>query len=356
MKQKRGIYLIAFFVACTLAGCSNSVRYENVSRFSWSDFVVTETIDSIPTGYAPFLSVPLRLLCVDSTLWVQNRNGAYFLERYRLPSLRPQGTGCVSFGHGPNEMLGLHRMQVQDSLFCLSDKMEQCCVEYQRRSLGDSVLTPVRKVHLEVPFADVRALPDSGFVATVLHPDHKRLSFFDAQGFCRFTEGEYPHFGATHTAIEQMESYMCEMVVDSRHKRIWLFYLLTDLIEIYDLEGHLIKRMHGPGGFFPAIKEVALADGMQKVSSVRGETRDAYFCPMLSGDKVYVLYSGRTFLPEQGLSAYLLNDLLVFDWDGCPYKHYKLTVPIFSFAIDAVRGELYGLSFDPEYHLVKYKL
>lgn len=152
------------------------------------------------------------------------------------------------------------------------------------------------------------------------------------------------------------ESYICEMVVDDKKGRVWLFYMLTDLIEIYDLKGNLIERMQGPECFFSAMKEMSLEDGIQKVSSVAGETRDAYLCPLLSGDKVYVLYSGRVFSRDRSLSAYLLNHLLVFDLDGKPYKHYQLSTPIYTFTIDEIHQVLYGLSFEPEYHLVKYNL
>lgn len=146
------------------------------------------------------------------------------------------------------------------------------------------------------------------------------------------------------------------MAIDPSNSHIWLFYKSTDLIEIYDYEGRLVKRLHGPDHFFPAVRELSNGEGLQKVSSVSGETRDAYFCPLYSGGKIYVLYSGRVYHEGQSADAYLLDTLLSFNWDGTPDKAYKLPVPVFTFAIDETNRTLYGLSFVPEYHLVKYAL
>ena len=228
--------LAGMFVACTFNACQHNVNYENCSNFSWNDFAEAKTLDSVCMNKELFLSQPLRILCIDSILFVQNRSGEFFLQRYTLPFLHSQGTGCIPFGHGPEEVLSIHRMQMQDSLFWLSDNMERCCIGYNRKDvLNKSEFTSVRKVCFDKPFSDIVALPDSGFVATVLHPEYKRLSFLNSQGLCYATVGDYPDFGVKLSALEQIESYICEMVVDDKNGRVWLFYMLTDLIEIYDL-------------------------------------------------------------------------------------------------------------------------
>jgi hypothetical protein len=84
--------------------------------------------------------------------------------------------------------------------------------------------------------------------------------------------------------------------------------------------------------------------------------RDAYFCPLYSDGKIYVLYSGRVYHEGQSINSYLLNTILSFNSDGTPDKAYKLSVPVFTFSIDEINKTLYGLSFDPEYHLMKYQL
>ena len=355
--MKKSRILIGVILFYTQISCHVDKKYDYSTTFSLSDFPLIEKLDTVNMNCTPFLSIPIRMLCMDSILLVQNRKNEFFLQRYSIPSLQPKGIDCIAFGHGPEEMLSVHRIQIQDSLLWLSDKMGQSCMGYHRSDIVNKAdLASVRKVHFELPFYDISPLVDSGFVATVLHPEHKRLSFFDFEGNCYATKGEYPDFGVKHSPLEQIESYVCEISIDNKNKRIWLFYTLTDLIEIYNFNGDLIKRMHGPDIFFPSMKEVSMDDGYQKVSSIEDETRDAYFCPLMSGGKMYVLYSGKVFTRARPLSAYLLNKLMVFDLDGKPFKCYELSVPIFTFAIDESNNVLYGLSFDPEYHLVKYIL
>jgi hypothetical protein len=280
------------------------------------------------------------------------------MQRFRLPQLTPIGEASISMGNGPQELLSTYRIQGMDSLFVVSDLMGSYVMTYSKDSVCNASKFPVgEKIRLEEPFSDVLLLPGcQQIVATILNTEHQRLSFFASDGTYRRTIGMYPKFSRELTPLEQIEGYACEMVVDPSNSHIWLFYKSTDLIEIYDSEGSLIKRLHGPDHFFPSVKELSNEDGLQRVSSVSGEMRDAYFCPLYSDGKIYVLYSGRVYHEGQSINSYLLNTILSFNSDGTPDKAYKLSVPVFTFSIDEINKTLYGLSFDPEYHLMKYQL
>lgn len=86
-----------------------------------------------------------------------------------------------------------------------------------------------------------------------------------------------------------MVSFLAEMACTD--DRLFVSYMQTDLLELYDVEGSLLKRMQGPDGFFPHIREVS--DGRySKTTSVKGESRDAYFTPVAVNGKFYVSYTG----------------------------------------------------------------
>lgn len=70
---------------------------------------------------------------------------------------------------------------------------------------------------------------------------------------------------------------------------------------------------------------------------------------------IKVLYDGRIY-DTQNPTRYLRDKLLVFDWDGKPVKYYKLSKPIFHFDIDEKHGILYGLSDNPEFHIISFSL
>lgn len=62
--------LMGMLVACIFAACRHNVSYENCSNFSWDNFAVTKTLDSVCMNKEPFLSLPLRILCIDSILCI----------------------------------------------------------------------------------------------------------------------------------------------------------------------------------------------------------------------------------------------------------------------------------------------
>ena len=66
------------------------------------------------------------------------------------------------------------------------------------------------------------------------------------------------------------------------------------------------------------------------------------------------LYSGIYFNREN--HKYLKDQLFVFDDKGNPLQRYTLDSPIFTFTINPTTNKLYGLSDNPEFHVIEYQL
>ena len=80
------------------------------------------------------------------------------------------------------------------------------------------------------------------------------------------------------------------------------------------------------------------------------------FCDIdCSNDKVFVLYSGRSF-KTHGLQNHHCEHLLIYDWNGNAINHYKLDVPMYSMRYDNENKSIYGIGFDPEGVFLEYKL
>ena len=47
---------------------------------------------------------------------------------------------------------------------------------------------------------------------------------------------------------------------------------------------------------------------------------------------------------------------MVFDDKGNPLQRYTLDSPIFTFTINPTTNKLYGLSDNPEFHVIEYQL
>lgn len=82
----------------------------------------------------------------------------------------------------------------------------------------------------------------------------------------------------------------------------------------------------------------------------------AGFCDLDCDDEyVYALYSGKT-ITEHGMLSHHCENLLVYDWDGNPVKHYTLDIPLFSMKFDKEKNTVYGIGYNPEGVFVEYQL
>lgn len=80
------------------------------------------------------------------------------------------------------------------------------------------------------------------------------------------------------------------------------------------------------------------------------------FCGLDCDDEyVYTIYSGRTY-SEYGMESHHCENLLVYDWEGNPVKHYTLDIPLFSMKFDKEKNTIYGIGYNPEGVFVEYQL
>ena len=132
--------------------------------------------------------------------------------------------------------------------------------------------------------------------------------------------------------------------------RIFISYLFTDLIEVYDYSGHCIKRMRGPHQIELVMDLQSAGDGYTTAKTRKGETYKCYSSPVHAGEEVFVLYFGE--LSED----YQERDfkIIVFDWNGKPLRMYELDTHLFTFSVDYENKIIYGITNSPEYRIIKY--
>ena len=159
---------------------------------------------------------------------------------------------------------------------------------------------------------------------------------------------DYPTSSIPYSDMEKMDAYYMKFITNDSDK-IVICYYMTDLIEIYNLDGILQKRLHGPEQFFVRVKE--RGGNISGTSLLKG-TRDSYFQPRSAGDKFFVLYNGGDIYDPAHTSS--CKRLFSFSWDGTPKIIYNLNDPIHNFAVDKKNKKIYGISETPEVHIVAY--
>ncbi len=349
--MKLKLIITLCLAAALFISCQKSEKYEIALTFSLKDFKITTKLNAKTIEFDEPVMKPLLFVLSDSLLIAQNIRTEYTLYAYNINSKKKIGE-YVPWGNGPNELLRIKSMQIVDSDLYIADNQRNIIYKYDINDFHKLTSpVPMHKVEIEDIFTSL-AYTDNGYVATTLNPRDKRLVFYNSKGEKEYTTGEYPYYGKELSDVEKMEGFLSSIAVSPKHKRIYLFGMDTDLIEIYDFKGVLIKRLHGPEQFFPQIKEINLGDGYSKATSDE-EAKFAFFNPIIMEDEIYVSYSGKPQKRDE--EAAPINHILVFDKDCNPIRRYELSKPILKFAIDSKTKNFYAICNIPDYQIITFE-
>lgn len=347
-------YSLCFFIF--LYSCNTSpTKYKDAQLFSHEEIGSVVYLDGVKVEFDEMIMRPKCITIIDTILVITNFKMKYFIHRYDIKNTQKIGES-ISYGNGPEEMLSIQDVQISfdDTTMWLLDAQKQRVHQYKKYDICYSNNPkPLQTIQFDDFFDKIIALPNDKIVASTLSPNRTHLSFYDMQGELVQDNCDYPDAGIKQTPYERIESFLGSMVFDPFTKRIFFAYKQTDLIDIFDIDGSLLYRTHGPDCFFPKMKQ--RNNGNQiKVSSQIGKTRDGYYSPVVYNDEVWVLYSGKYIDVKN--PNYLLDNIIVFNWEGQPVRQYKLSVPIYTFTIDIKNNILYGVSDDPQFHIIQFDL
>lgn len=348
--NKLSLLLSFFSLAAFLVSCNNKEKYKNTNAFTLDDFGAPISLQSENIDFDEPIMLPRRILLVDSILLVENKNTEFLLYKYNILSRKKCGE-CIEFGSGPNELLSFKHIQLDDSCIYISDNQKRVVFEYNKYTLCHSLEpTPEKSITINEAISSLQHIPN-GYVGTTMNPFNKRLLFFDSEGKQTDTKGDYPSYRNELSDIEKVEGFQANIIFEPISKRLFLFYTQTDLLEIYDLSGNLVERMHGPDQFFPHIKEKSLGEGYSNISPIYGKAREAYYAPVAVNGEIYVTYSGAFREREKAP----ITTIFVFSSEGTPLRRYELSEPIIAYTVDPITKDIYATSNNPEFHLIRFK-
>lgn len=347
-KKNKGIYILTSILFALLSSCQGNEKYTDAERISFSNFGAVVSLKGDSVAFDDILLKPVKIHLVDSFLIMKNRNTEYAYYIFNILSKKKIGE-CVSFGIGPNEMIDPHFIPSTDDNVWIYDKNRKILNICDRQKFFRGEDLEINKIIEFEDFCDnIVFIPQKGFIASVFNLNNKRFGLFNLDGDTICYKGGYPKLSSLQTNIEQVEGFINEFTANIEENRVFVSYKRTDLIECYDTDMNLIKRIHGPEHFFPEIHQVG-----DRIKTNKGAERDAYSFPLSVGKKVFVLYSGKVFNPRN--HDYLKDKILVFDWNGNPLQYYQLDTPIFDFAVDEKSRIIYGLTDKPESHILQFK-
>ena len=304
-----------------------------VDEFSWEDFQEEVSLKGRTLTFDDDVMMPFGVQVYDSVLVTLEPTNDKVSQLFNLNTGTKMG-GRVNLGEGPNEMM-MPMFVSNGNGIQFVDLVSATVYAYDsNKFLAEENVEPMKKVKLsESVDGEMQVLGDNYIGYQYFKEDV--LYLFDKQGqkirsFAGFPDG-------VKSEPNEQRSDMYQMGYVSNGKdRVAITYYMTDIIEVIDAEGNVLRHLQGP----------------EKFSYEAG--KDAFFSPKNAGDSFFVLYNGRNRNEENHNSS--CNKLLSFSWDGTPERVYTLDDPIFTYCVDVQKRKVYGVSTTPEYHIVEYSL
>lgn len=327
-------YCLVLLLSIFVVSCSSDNESKVKETFSWDDFQQEKSLKGRTLDLNDAIIMPFSIQVVDSVLISLESAGDMVCQLFNLDTGVKIGDR-LSKGGGPNEMMmPMFVNNGQGVQFV--DLGSFTVYKYDSNEfLQKSLPTPSSKIKLsEAVDSEMQAMGDK-FIGFQYARD-SLLYVFNESGQKLKAYAGYP-IGSRSVSNEERSDIYQMGYVSNGEDRVAVTYYMTDVIEIFDAEGNLVKHLEGPEGF-----------------EYSKTGKDAFFSPRNAGESFFVLFNGRSWNEEGHNSS--CNKLLSFSWDGKPECVYTLDDPIFTYCVDVKHRKVYGVSTTPEYHIVEYSL
>lgn len=338
--RMKKIQLIVFLMIFIFSSCDNGWKLnEQESTFNYSSFKNNEKL--IFKELNQINGVAYRLGSYDSLLLIQETG------KHDVISIYSKNTGEfitseLSIGKGPNEVIAsFGHGVINDSIFW-SYEGETTTIRFYH--INDILNVEKAKIfetnHVELERYAYKIVPLSmdTFLLTGCPSYKSKLTIINNKGVVLDSIGKYYNIPFDDFTFLKY-AYMYLLSIKPDKKALVLGYYFTDVIEIYSIDGKLIKAIHGPENFDvdpkPSLKN------MSQYFVQSQKTRYAYVEIRATDNNIYALFDGDSANDPSPNGKYIF----VFDWEGEPVKSFELSVGISNFVVDEKNKKIYASSY-----------
>lgn len=347
-------YITPYTIICSIIFASFSCSekrmhevHEDAGLIQIEDFGRVISLKSEELVFDEIVFNPFKMILKDSLLILYNVNTDYAFQIFNINNSKYLGER-VHIGKAPNEMIRPAFIQNTDSGIWILDAEKHIIYHYfANEFLKKREPYPIKTINQKIEADQLSIIGGKFFGLRIWESMKNRFLFFDMNGDSIDAKGKYPPNNINLTDQETSYGYTGNYTTNFKD-RIFLTHFFTDLIEIYDTDGTLIRRIQGPDNFLPHVKEYKTEDISFGYS--KKDARVAYSPPANAGEEVFVAYNGGLYSEDTGHK----KDIFVFDWDGKPIRKYELDKPVYGIIVDSKNKHIYGFSDIPECHIVRY--
>ena len=341
------LLLICLYGICFVS-CTGLKKEGTDLTMTYEDFQEVKELVAQPISLDSLIWKPVQLQMFGKALGLANIGTEKLVQLLDVDSCT-ELCKHISVGQGPDEMMVPRFVENDGSSVILSDMMLSVVRKYALFDFLDSANPKaVEEIRLSRrPAGEVHLLGD-GYVAPAYNASYL-MYVYDSKGELRDSIGQYPSVEEALTDVEKIEMFTFSLATNF-HDRVAVFYNWADIIDFYDADGKLLRRVCGPEGFVSRSKEV---HNGQIVTAMPDENRrEAYYGARAVGDEVWVTFNGKYREAED--YSLLVQRIFVFSWDGVPKRILNLDQGIGTFAVDTSRRIIYGISDTPEFHILSF--
>ncbi len=291
---------------------------------------------------------PLRIFHHDSLLFVTAEGVDKIISIYNQHKNFIIIGNIVQRGMGPDELLSVVRMDFNpDGTFWAHDIITGRLKKFQLEINNDTINTIVKNsVSLKWPVMNAFLLESNtiGTTTQEIRP-FKRFHIYDSLGN-RITEvGDYPIYERDIPPTAAVEVYNAWVGIHPDKSKFVLIHELTDLIEFYNSEFTLMKRVQGPHNFVPEFELQQRGNSMAMVRKF-DLTKFAYQGVVANDSLIFMLYAnGETVSKEDDPEETAhFKFIIAIDWEGNPLYVFELDHAVISICVDWKNRIIYGLN------------
>jgi len=343
--MKHSVYFfVLLFEAITVLSCQKKTNLSS-KQFTINDFEIIE-LSGEEMQFDSIVWKPASLMIKDSLLILENFETDHIYDIFNLNNNKHINQ-CLKYGQGPDDKIAPTMVinNSKDTVMWIYDFQRLSLDKYLLNDfLTQKIPHAVEHHKTKSRFERVIMLSDSViFVEYLGHLNPYRYAFCDLDG--NVIDSVNQQIAGYK---ENKEKYWSLSATDYKD-RIIAAYFYTDVIDVYDFTGNLIRRLQGPDQF-DAIADMIERNGIVTDKIYKDRTHICYASICNGGNEVFVLYRGKLLKDDD----YHSNQLFTFDWEGNPKRYFKLDIPLFDIAVDTAKNIIYGITDKPEFRIIKY--